>query len=358
MREDDYQEHTLIALLCYHMRTMRSNKTFIIAEAGVNHNGSLDLAKRMIDAAVDTGADAVKFQTFKAEKTVSRYAPKTEYQKKVAKDDESQLEMIKKLELSATAHRVLIAYCKNKNIQFLSSPFDIESIDLLNDLGLDIIKIPSGEITNLPYLRKIGKMKKRIILSTGMAEMAEIKEALDVLTGTGMIYNDITVLHCNTEYPTPFEDVNLKAIVTIKTAFPGIQVGYSDHTQSIEVSIAAVTLGAEVIEKHFTLDRQQEGPDHKASLEPEEFKSMVSAIRNVEKALGKGIKKPSSSELKNKPIVRKSIVAARSITKGEPFTEKNITVKRPGNGINPMRWDEMIGRTATREYDTDEAIEA
>ena len=279
-------------------------KTFIIAEAGVNHNGSLELAKKMIDAAVGAIADAVKFQTFKAEKVVSRYAPKAEYQKKTttAEADESQLEMIKKLELDAAAHQTLIGYCKKKNIRFLSTPFDLESIDLLNELGLDIFKIPSGEITNMPYLRKIGFLKKEIILSTGMANLGEIEDALDVLTGAGTKLKDITILHCNTEYPTPMQDVNLKAMQTIKYAFPGIHVGYSDHTKGIEVSIAAVAMGAAIIEKHFTLDKNMEGPDHKASLEPDELKAMVNAIRNIEKALGNGIKKPSPSELKNKPI--------------------------------------------------------
>ncbi len=283
---------------------MSYNKTFIIAEAGVNHNGSLELAKKMIDAAVGASADAVKFQTFKAEKVVSRYAPKAEYQKKTttAEADESQLEMIKKLELDAAAHQTLIDYCKKKNIRFLSTPFDLESIDLLNELGLDIFKIPSGEITNMPYLRKIGSLKKEIILSTGMANLGEIEDALDVLTGAGTKLKDITILHCNTEYPTPMQDVNLKAMQTIKYAFPGIHVGYSDHTEGIEVSIAAVAMGAAIIEKHFTLDKNMAGPDHKASLEPDELKAMVNAIRNIEKALGNGIKKPSPSELKNKPI--------------------------------------------------------
>ena len=331
-------------------------KTFIIAEAGVNHNGSLDLAKKMIDAAVEAGADAVKFQTFKAEKVVSRYAPKAEYQKKTTTADESQLEMIKKLELDAAAHQTLIDYCKKKNIRFLSTPFDLESIDLLNELGLDIFKIPSGEITNLPYLRKIGALKKEVILSTGMAYLGEIKDVLDVLTGAGTKLKDITVLHCNTEYPTPFEDVNLRAMLTIKADFPGIQVGYSDHTLGVEVPIAAVAMGATIIEKHFTLDKNLPGPDHKASLEPHELKAMVRSIRNIEKALGSGIKNPSPSELKNKPIARKSIVAAINIRKGEPFTEKNLTVKRPGTGISPMRWDEVIGQVAQKNYEKDELI--
>lgn len=332
-------------------------KTFIIAEAGVNHNGSLELAKKLIDVASEAGADAVKFQTFKAEKLVSRYAPKAEYQKKKTTADESQLEMVKKLELDAAAHKTLIDYCKNKNIRFLSTPFDLESIDLLSELGLDIFKIPSGEITNLPYLRKIGALKKEIILSTGMADLGEIEDALDVLMEVGTELEDITVLHCNTEYPTPTHDVNLRAMLTIKAAFPGIQVGYSDHTLGIEIPIAAVAMGATVIEKHFTLDKNMEGPDHRASLEPDELKAMVCAIRNIEKALGSGIKKPSPSELKNILIARKSIVAARNIQKGESFTEENLTIKRPGTGITAMRWDEVLKMKATRDFNADEIID-
>ncbi len=335
---------------------MSYNKTFIIAEAGVNHNGSLKIAKKMIDAAVEAGADAVKFQTFKAEKVVSRYAPKAEYQKKTTTADESQLEMVKKLELDAATHQTLINYCRNKNIQFLSTPFDLESIDLLNKLALDIFKIPSGEITNLPYLRKIGALKKENILSTGMASLIEIEEALDVLTGAGTKLKDITVLHCNTEYPTPFEDVNLKAMLTIKAEFPGVKIGYSDHTLGIEIPIAAVAMGATIIEKHFTLDKNMEGPDHKASLEPNELKAMVHAIRNIEIALGSSIKKPSPSELKNMLIARKSIVATRDIRNGESFTEENLTAKRPGTGISPMRWDKVIGQVAQKDYKEDELI--
>ena len=331
-------------------------RTFIIAEAGVNHNGSLELAKKMIDVAVDAGADAVKFQTFKAEKVVSRYAPKAEYQKKTTSADESQLEMVKKLELDKVAHEELLAHCRFRNIQFLSTPFDLESIDLLNKLGLEIFKIPSGEITNLPYLRKIGAMKKEIIISTGMADLGEIEDALDVLTSVGTKLKDITVLHCNTEYPTPMQDVNLNAMQTIKSAFPGIHVGYSDHTEGIEVSIAAVAMGATILEKHFTLDKNMEGPDHKASLEPDELTAMVMAIRNIEKALGNGIKKSSPSELKNKPIGRKSIVAIKNIQKGESLTEENLTIKRPGTGISPMRWDEVIGQVAQKDYEEDELI--
>ena len=333
------------------------NKTFIIAEAGVNHNGSLDMAVQLIDAAVAAGADAVKFQTFKAEKAISVNAPKAGYQKETTGSDESQLEMLRKLELNEAAHIQLYSYCRHEGIQFLSTPFDLGSIDLLNRLGLEIFKIPSGEITNLPYLRKLGALKKQLILSTGMADLDEIKDALDVLTESGILLESITVLHCNTEYPTPFEDVNLRAMLTIQNAFPGIAVGYSDHTNGIEVPIAAVAMGATVIEKHFTLDRNLPGPDHKASLEPYELKAMVQAIRNIEKALGAGIKKPSPSELKNKPVARKSIVASTTIEKGEIFTEKNITVKRPGIGIIPMRWDEIIGHKATKSYQRDELIE-
>jgi N,N'-diacetyllegionaminate synthase len=337
---------------------MNYKKTFIIAEAGVNHNGSLDTAIKMVDAAVAAGADAVKFQTFRAEKVVAANAPKADYQKQTTGAAGSQLEMVRKLELSEAAHKKLFRYCKDKGILFLSSPFDLESIDLLNGLGMQIFKIPSGEITNLPYLRKLGALKKELIMSTGMADLGEIEDALVVLMQAGTAPEDITVLHCNTEYPAPFEDVNLKAMMTIKAAFPGIHVGYSDHTSGIEMPIAAVALSAEVIEKHFTLDRHMEGPDHRASLEPDELKGMVTAIRNMEKAIGNGTKKPSPSELKNKPIVRKSIVAARNIAKGDVFTEENLTVKRPGTGINPMQWDEVIGRMATRSYKTDEAIEA
>jgi N,N'-diacetyllegionaminate synthase len=329
---------------------------FIIAEAGVNHNGSLELAKKLIDSAVGAGADAVKFQTFKAENVISKYAPKAEYQKQTTKQEESQLLMVKKLELSYDDFKELKAYCDSKGIMFLSSPFDFESIDFLNELGLEIFKIPSGEITNLPYLERIGRLKKKVILSTGMADLGEIEDALDVLISSGTKKDNITVLHCNTEYPTPFEDVNLKAMITIKEAF-NVKVGYSDHTPGIEIPIAAVTLGATIIEKHFTLDRKLPGPDHRASLEPDDLKVMVRAIKNIEKALGNGIKKPSPSEIKNMPIARKGIVANRKIKKGEFFTEENITVKRPGTGISPMRWYEVLGKVAPRDFEEDESIE-
>lgn len=332
-----------------------TNHCFIIAEAGINHNGSLQTAKKLVDVAVDAGVDAVKFQTFKAEKIISRYAPKAEYQKKTTDADESQFDMIKKLELNKDAHKELMDYCIDKGIIFLSTPFDIESIDLLCKLGLKIFKIPSGEITNLPYLRKVGGLKKRIILSTGMADMGEIEDALDILIQAGTQKENITVLHCNTEYSTPLEDVNLLAMLTIKETFK-VEVGYSDHTLGIEIPIAAVALGASMIEKHFTLDKNMEGPDHKASLEPHELKAMVHAIRNVEKALGNGIKKPSASETKNRHIVRKSIVAAREIKRGEMLSEETLAVKRPGNGISPSEWNRVIGRRAIKGFKKDEMI--
>lgn len=334
---------------------MQMTKTFIIAEAGVNHNGSLDLAKRLVDVAVDAGADAVKFQTFKAGKLVSRGAQKAEYQKQTTSAEESQYEMIKKLELDENAHRELIRHCNEKKIMFLSTPFDHDSIDLLNSFGMPIFKIPSGEITNLPYLRHIGRLGKEVILSTGMADLGEIEDALDALMQAGVSKEKITVLHATTEYPCPLEEVNLRAMQTIHDAF-GVRVGYSDHTQGIEVPIAAVAMGACVIEKHFTLDRAMEGPDHKASLAPNELKVMVQAIRHIGQALGDGIKKPSKSETKNIAIARKSIVAARPIKIGEPFCADNITIKRPGNGISPMRWDETLGQVARRDYQEDDPI--
>ncbi len=328
----------------------------MIAEAGVNHNGSLELAKKLIDVAVDAGADAVKFQTFQADKLVSKRAQKADYQKQTTPTDETQYEMIKKLELDENAHRVLISYCKDKEIMFLSTPFDHDSIDLLNSFQMSIFKIPSGEITNLPYLRHIGGLSKEVILSTGMANLREVQDALEVLIKAGASKEKITVLHATTEYPCPIDEVNLRAMHTIKATF-GVKVGYSDHTQGIEVPIAAVAMGACVIEKHFTLDRTMEGPDHKASLEPDELKAMVQAIRHIEQALGDGVKSPSESEQKNISVARKSIVAACSIRVGEVFCVNNITVKRPGNGISPMRWDEIIGRSASRNFSVDELIE-
>ncbi|EDM23164.1 N-acetylneuraminate synthase [Caminibacter mediatlanticus] len=330
-------------------------KTFIIAEAGVNHNGSIELAKKLIDVASEAGADAIKFQTFKAKNLVSKIAKKAKYQVENTGSDESQYEMLKKLELGFDEFKELKTYCDKKGIMFLSTPFDDESIEFLDNLGLKIFKIPSGEITNLPYLRKIGKLRKKVILSTGMADLGEIEDALDVLISVGIKKKNITVLHANTEYPTPIEDVNLKAMKTIECAF-GVDVGYSDHTLGIEVPIAAVAMGAKVIEKHFTLSRDLEGPDHKASLEPDELKEMIKSIRNIEKALGNGIKKPSKSEIKNIKIARKSIVAKRDIKKGEVFSEENLTVKRPGNGISPMRWDEIIGQIALKDYNKDDLI--
>jgi len=331
-------------------------KTIIIAEAGVNHNGSIELAKKMVDVAVEAGVDYIKFQTFKAERLVSIYAEKADYQKKTTRVDESQLEMIKKLELDIHAHQELIDYCKNSGIKFISSPFDLESIDLLYDLGVERYKIGSGEITNYPYLRKIALKGLPVILSTGMSNLSDVEQAIIVLLDNGLKRDQITLLHANTEYPTPFSDVNLKAMQTLKDSFK-IDVGYSDHTSGIEVPIAAVAMGAIVIEKHFTLDNTMEGPDHKASLEPDELKAMVKAIRNIEKALGDGIKHPSASEKKNIPIARKSIIAACNIAKGEAFTEDNITTKRPGTGISPMRWNEIIGRTAQKDFLTDNLIE-
>ena len=332
-----------------------TNEVFIIAEAGVNHNGSLELAKKLINAAVEANVNAVKFQTFKTENVLSKYAQKADYQKQTTDADESQFDMIKKLELDVGAHNELISYCSEKNIMFLSTPFDLDSIDLLNDLQLPIFKIPSGEITNLPYLRKIGSLKKEIILSTGMADIGEIEDALDVLTDAGTHKENITVLHANTMYPTPMEDVNLNAMVTIGNTFD-IAYGYSDHTLGIEVDIAAVAMGATVIEKHFTLDKTMQGPDHAASLEPQELIDMVRAIRNTELALGSSVKKPSKSETPNIEIARKSIIACTNIKKGEVFTIDNLTIKRPGTGINPMSWDDVIGTVASKDYKEDELI--
>lgn len=332
------------------------NRVFIIAEAGINHNGSVMIAKKMIDAAVDAGADAVKFQVFKTEKVISRYAPKAEYQKCTTDEDESQFEMAKKLELNQEDFLDIAKYCKDNKIQFLATPFDFDSIDFLIEIGIETLKIPSGEITNLPYLRKIGCLNKKLIMSTGMADLDEIEAAIKILTSAGTERSNITLLHCNTEYPTAFEDVNLLAMNSIKDAFSLI-VGYSDHTLGIEVPTGAVALGARVIEKHFTLDKTMEGPDHKSSLEPKELKQMVIAIRNMERALGDSIKRASLSEIKNRPIVRRSIVAVRNIKKNEVFTEGNVTAKRPGTGISPMRWDSVIGTIAKRDFLEDELIE-
>lgn len=320
-------------------------KVFIVAEAGVNHNGDLDIARRMVDAAADAGSDAVKFQTFRAEKIISRSAAGADY----------LLEATKKLELDKKAHRVLMEHCKKRKIMFLSTPFDIDSINLLSELGLNIFKVPSGEITNLPYLRKIGSLRKKIVLATGMADLGEIEDALDALTQAGTAKKNITVMHCNTAYPTPVSDVNLLAMLSIREAFK-VDVGYSDHTLGIEVPIAAVALGATVIEKHFTLDKQMPGPDHKASLQPDELRTMIKAIRNTEKALGDGVKRPSSSESKSRDAARKSIVAMRAIKKGERFSAANLTVKRPGTGMSPMEWDKVIDMKAARAFREDELI--
>jgi len=332
------------------------NKVFVIAEAGINHNGSVANAKKMIAVASEAGADAVKFQTFKSEEVISKYAPKAEYQKATTDAEESQLDMAKKLELSKGDFEELARYCKEKGIIFLSTPFDFDSIDFLNELGLNTFKIPSGEITNLPYLRKIGNLAKKVILSTGMAHLGEVGDALDIIVKAGCSKDNITVLHCNTEYPTPMEDVNLLAMNTIKKAF-NVDIGYSDHTLGIEIPIAAAALGAKVIEKHFTLDKNMEGPDHRASLDPLELKLMVRAIRNIEKAMGDGVKKASPSELRNKSIARRSIVARRYIRKGEVFSEENLAAKRPGTGVSPMSWDEILGKTARRDYEEDTMIE-
>jgi N,N'-diacetyllegionaminate synthase len=328
---------------------------FIIAEAGVNHNGSIKLAHQLIDVAVEAGVNAIKFQTFKAKNLVLKDLQKAEYQKQATGASESQFDMIKKLELNVDAHKQLIEYCHKKDIMFLSTPFDHDSIDLLSELGLKIFKIPSGEITNLPYLRYIGSLNKEVILSTGMSNLQEVGNALTILINAGTLKKKITVLHANTMYPTPMEDVNLNAMQTIQKEFD-VDVGYSDHTLGIEVSIAAVAMGASIIEKHFTLDRAMKGPDHKASLEPEELKAMVKAIRNIEKALGGSEKAISPSEKANVNITRKSIVAIQVIKKGELLSNKNISTKRPGTGISPMKWDETIGMIAAKDYKVDDLI--
>ncbi len=329
---------------------------FVIAEAGVNHNGSIAMALQMVDVAVHSGADAIKFQTFKSERLVTRDAPKAEYQAKTTDAGESQLDMLSHLELSARDHHALMIHCQEKDIIFMSTPFDEESADMLIGLDVPVLKIPSGELNNLPYLRKIGGFRKKIIMSTGMANLEEIRTALFILTESGTPKEKTIVLHCNAEYPTPMEDVNLNAMLTIRDEL-GVKVGYSDHTLGIEIPIAAAAIGATVVEKHFTLSREMEGPDHVASVEPQELKAMVEAIRNIEKAMGDGVKKPSPSETKNIPVARKSIVAKKPIRKGESLTADNLTVKRPGTGISPMEWDENLGKTADREYEEDELIE-
>lgn len=332
-------------------------RTLIIAEAGVNHNGSIELAKQLIDVAASAGVDYVKFQTFKTENLVSKYAQKADYQQRNVDDSDGlQFGMLKKLELSPTQHRELIQYCKERNIHFFSTAFDLGSIDFLSELKLGLWKVPSGEITNYPYLKKIAQKGEPVILSTGMSDLQDIANAIAVLEKYGVERNLITILHCNTEYPTPMCDVNLRAMQSIAEQFK-VNVGYSDHTVGIEVPIAAVALGAKVIEKHFTLDRGMEGPDHKASLEPTDLRNMVTAIRNVEAALGAMDKKVTESEAKNIMVARKSIVAAQKIKPGDVFSEENITVKRPGNGISPMRWEEVIGQVSKRGFVLDELIE-
>ncbi len=330
--------------------------TLIIAEAGVNHNGSIDRAKKLIDVAYEAGADYVKFQTFRAESVVTQIAEKADYQKNFTEKTESHFNMLKKLELDQTAHEDLIQHCEKQGISFLSTAFDHDSIDLLAEMKIPLYKIPSGEITNLPYLKHIGRMGKPIVMSTGLAMLEEVRAALLVLIEAGAEKNRITILHCNTEYPTPMEDVNLLAMLSMGDEM-GVAVGYSDHTLGIEVPIAAAALGATIIEKHFTLDRTLPGPDHCASLEPDELKAMVQAIRNIDKAMGDGVKKPSPSEQKNILIARRSIVAKKPIKKGERFTEDNLTVKRPGSGITPMMWEAYMGKSADREYQMDELIQ-
>lgn len=335
---------------------MREDRVLIIAEAGVNHNGDFELACRLADAAKAAGADIVKFQTGVPEKVISTFAEQAEYQTANTGRKESQLDMVRRIMLPASDFRPLRDYCRRIGIEFLSTPFDLDSIDTLRPLEMDAVKVPSGEITNLPYLRKIAGMGLPVIMSTGMSRLGEVDDALEVLTGAGVPLSEITLLHCNTEYPTPYEDVNLRAMQTLRDAF-GVKVGYSDHTRGIEVPVAAVALGASVIEKHFTLDRNMEGPDHKASLEPAELKQMVESIRHIEAALGDGRKRVSNSERKNIAIARKSLVAARPIRKGERFSEENVTVKRPGDGLSPMLYDMVLGLEVPRDFGYDELIE-
>lgn len=331
-------------------------KTLIIAEAGVNHNGDLALAHSLIDAAAAAGADIVKFQTFSAARLVTGFAKKADYQQRTTGSAESQFQMLRRLELSPADHTSLVERCRLRGIEFLSTGFDEDSLDLLVSLGVRRLKVPSGEITNLPYLRHLGALGKDVILSTGMATLSEIEAALDVVESAGTPRDRITVLHCTTEYPTPMTEVNLSAMDTIRSAF-GVAVGYSDHTAGFEVSIAAAARGATVIEKHFTLSREMEGPDHQASLEPGELTAMVSAIRHVELALGDGRKRPSAGEQRNRTVARRSIVASRAIRAGEVFSTDNLAAKRPAGGLSPMRWDDVIGRRATRDFSEDEWIE-
>lgn len=330
------------------------SRIYIIAEAGVNHNGSPDIAKKMVDSAVEAGADCIKFQTFNPPDMVSRKACKANYQRITTDSAESQIEMLQRLALKKDEFISLKNYCDKREVDFLSTPFDLDSIDFLEKLGCDRWKIPSGEITNYPYLVKIARTGKPVIMSTGMSTIQEIRQAMDVLIRNGS--GEISLLHCNTQYPTPFEDVNLRAMLTLKDVF-GVTVGYSDHTLGIEVPIAAVAMGAQIIEKHFTLDRNMDGPDHSASLEPDELKDMVDSVRNIEKALGSPEKKVSKSEKENISAARKSIVAKKEIKKGDLLTEENITSKRPGTGISPMKWESVIGTRAVRDFLEDELIE-
>ncbi len=331
-------------------------KTMIIAEAGVNHNGDIDLAKKLVDIAANSGADLVKFQTFNADRLVTHDAVKAEYQSLAMNSSESQHDMLRKLELTESMHRELVAHCASRKIGFFSTGFDVESVNLLVELGQELFKIPSGEITNLPYLRHIGKLAKNVILSTGMSNMVEIESAINVLEESGTHRSKITVLHCTTAYPAPMSDVNLRAMQSIQNTF-NVAVGYSDHTLGIEIPIAAVALGATIIEKHFTTDKSLPGPDHKASLEPAELKAMIDGIRNIEKALGDGIKRLMPSELTNLPMARKSIVASLPIKTGDLLTERNLTAKRPGLGISPMEWHKLLGSKANRDYLADELID-
>ena len=331
-------------------------RTLIIAEAGVNHNGDIDLALRLVASAAAAGADLVKFQTFDAAKLVASNAPKAQYQHYTTDNAETQFEMVRKLQLSRSHHEALIAECRRQHIGFFSTAFDEQSFAMLLELGLDRVKVPSGEITNLPLLRHFGRSGLPVILSTGMSTLGEIESALGVLEAAGTTPDRITLLHCNTEYPTPMQDVNLRAMQTLREAF-GLPVGYSDHTAGIEIPIAAVALGACIIEKHFTLDRGSPGPDHQASLEPDELRAMVQAIRHIEMAIGDGIKRPSASESKNRAVARRSLVASRAIRAGDTFDATNVAAKRPGTGLSPMCWDDVMGRTARRDFAADQPIE-
>ena len=333
-----------------------SRSVLIIAEAGVNHNGDIALAKQLIEVAAESGADLVKFQTFRAAELATDNAQMAVYQKMAIGDQKSQLEMLRQLELSPDAHRILIEHCRKIGIGFLSTAFDTFSIKLLCSLGQELFKIPSGELTNLPYLREIGRLGKKVVLSSGMASLHEVEVAIDVLERSGTPRKKITVLHCTSEYPAPMQDVNLRAMQSMQNTL-GVEVGYSDHTIGIEIAIAAVAMGAKIIEKHFTLDRDLPGPDHKASLEPHELMGMVKSIRNLETAMGDGVKAPSATEMHNRAIVRKSLVASRRIRRGDLFSADNLAAKRPGTGISPMRWDEVIGTRSPRDFSKDELIE-